>query len=167
MIDLQNRHFTSDEEIITDVIAENLTFLENVNSGWNKVYRENNSAVKWLLFHSDRENHGGGMKILGKLPFPETEILIDIALNSIYEDETIAACCVLVDNENTSDFRLSLIEELEKIADGHRQKLIIEYTELLSRHNRREIIGKSYDQVTEDARYFELIGRRAYVLSLR
>lgn len=167
MIDLNNRHFISDQEIITECLKENLSFLENNNSDWSKVYLENNSNEKWLLFHPQPEIHGGGIKLLGKLPFPKTEILIDIALNSVYNDETIAACLVLLDNEELSDFRLALIEGLEKISNGERQKLVIEYTELLSRFNRREIIGKSYIQVMEDARYFELIGRRAYVLSLR
>jgi len=58
---------------------------------------------------------------------PTTDKLIDITLYSDCEDEVFAACRTLADDEEIrkQDFRLVLIERLEKLSNNERRKKIL------------------------------------------
>jgi hypothetical protein len=107
---------------------------------------------------------GGGTRwVFGRLPLPDTEKLIDIVITSKYDDEVFAASRALVENENIkgTEFRLTLINKLEQLNDKSKQISIIEYTGLDSPLNRKEILGKSYDEIISDASYYRDIADRS------
>lgn len=86
-----------------------------------------------------------------------------LVITSHYDDEVFAAGRTLLENEETKqiDFRLALISRLEQLHDKSRRISIIEYTDLDSPLNRKDILGKSYDEILSDANYYRDIAARA------
>ncbi len=123
----------------------------------------NGTGESWLSYMLDPASHSGGTKVFVKLPLVGTDKLIELAVSSQFEDEVFVASRILVENEETKkiDFRLELISRLEELNNRSRQISIIEYTDLDSPRNRREIIGKSYDEVCSDSKYYIDIADRA------
>lgn len=153
---------------ITEIEQLTKTFqiLDNEVSNWKKMFNDKSSGDTWLLFNVDTELQGNGYPIFAKLPMPDSKQLIEIAISTKFEDELFAACRVLTENEKVEqeEFRSLLIGQLEKITDKKRQKRIIELTGLDSRLNRKEILGKSIEQVASDSNYFKEIADRAHRL---
>ena len=75
----------------------------------------------------------------------------------------------MLDNERIKkiDFRADLINELENIGDRQRQETVIKLTGLDNALNRREIVGKTFQQIEFDAKYFKDIADRAIKLTQR
>jgi hypothetical protein len=149
------------------IIVENIInclIVESVDEqNWVKNYSGKFNNEKWLSYYVNSSQHGGGTKILIRLPKATTEELLNIVINSECENEVETGCLILVDNEEIrkTEFRLELIQKLEKKTDQKRLKTIIDKTNLTSKVNRREIIGKSLNQVSEDENYFKNISERA------
>ncbi len=162
MTDLVKRHLISDLKLI-DTLTTQFELVHTDNDNWTKTYLDKDKNEKWLSYYVDGAQHGGGNKILGKLPLPSTDKLIDIAINSESEDEVFAACRTLTNNEELKkqDFRLSLIDKLEVIHDKERRKRVIELTGLSSPLNRQDILGKNSRQIESDAYYYKRIAERA------
>ncbi|MBC7524487.1 MAG: hypothetical protein H7239_08635 [Flavobacterium sp.] len=139
----------------------NLESIEEEN--WVKNYSSKFNNEKWLSYYVNNSQQGGGTEILIRLPKPSTEDLLNIVINSQCENEVETGCLILLNNEEISktEFRSRLIQELEKNGDQKRQKTIIDITNLTSTINRREIIGKSLNQINEDENYFKNISERA------
>src|SRR5690606_22055669 len=116
MTDLTNRYLISNQEILENLVQQ-FELISADNDNWTKLYFAKSDNQKWLSFFPNSEFHGGGLKILTRYPIPGTKKLIDIALNSKFDDEVIAACNVLVAMEKTekTDFRLELITKLEQL----------------------------------------------------
>ena len=159
---LKERKLISDEKIIAKLI-ETFELTSEDNQNWTKTYFEKNLNESWLSYYVNTSQNGGGKNILVKLPIPTTEKLIEIALNSKYEDEVLATCYTLIQNEEIekTEFRLELITELEKISDRIRQQKIIKFTSLLNSLNRKDILGKSLNEIELDSKYYTEIAERA------
>lgn len=144
-------------------LRKRFTLVGNDNSSWTETYIDSKSGNEWLYYRVDTCLQGGGYPIFARQPLPDTQQLIRLSLYSQSDDEVFAACCTLVDNEQTKkiDFRADLINALENIADNQRQKKVIALTGLDNALNRRETLGKTFGQIGEDAEYFKSIADRA------
>jgi hypothetical protein len=140
------------------------------DDGWNRYFRNSSNDETWFLTFYESEYHGGGKRVLKKLPILTTSELIEIAICSTNEDEVCCASLELLEQEkiNSKDFRIELLKKLESFKnkdlsdfDKHRIKLIIIESQLADSTNRREITNKSYDEVLADANYFRDIANEA------
>ncbi len=165
VIDLTDRKLISDVNLV-ETFMSNLKLVGENRQNWTKEYFDLNTNKSWLSYYVNASQHGGGNNILALLPFPTTDGLIDIALNGKNEDEVIAACQTLTENETVKneEFRLKLIDRLELISDKERQRKIIEFTNLSSPINRRNIFEKSIEEITSDGNYFKGIAERSVKL---
>jgi hypothetical protein len=162
MTELNKRHLISDNELIESLINQ-FSVVSNNSDNWTKTFLDRTTNEHWISYYVDTAQHGGGHNILGRLPLPSTDKLIDIAIHSEIEDEVFAACRTLTDNEESrkQDFRLALIDKLEVLLDKDRQKKVIELTGLSSPLNRQDILGKTSGQIETDAYYYKQIADRA------
>jgi len=162
VIDLTGRKLFSDINLI-EIFVNNLKLVGENNKNWTKEYFDLNTNQTWLSYYVNASQHGGGNNILALLPFPTTDDLIDIALNTKIEDEIVAACQTLTENEAVSneEFRLMLIDRLELINDKDRHEKIIGLANLSSTLNRKNILGKSIEEITSDRNYYKQIAERA------
>ena len=172
---MESRKLYSNNSLITNFLKE-LTKVEILENGWSTKYIHNKTGQFWLKSQVNSEYHGDGNIILIQLPEPFTDELIEIALCSINEDEVIAACLKLRENEqyHKIEYRQNLIDKLNKIQlydlpYDEKQRLIniIEYSELDSEINRREILNKHFDEVQKDANYFRTIAQQADIILRR
>jgi len=166
MTEFNKRHLISDRQLIESLVNQ-LSVLSSDSENWTKTYIDKTTNENWISYYVDTAHHGGGTKILGRLPLPTTDKLIDIAIQSENEDEVFAACRTLTDNEELrkQDFRLALIDKLEVVLDKERNKKVIELTGLSSSLNRQDILGKTSRQIENDAIYYRQIAERADKLS--
>ncbi|WP_207430895.1 hypothetical protein [Sabulibacter ruber] len=153
-----------------------MILVEQQNDGWIERYLDNLTGKEWLKYQINSEYHGAGQINLIQLPEPTTTELIEIALTSEFEDEASAAAIRLRDNEQYLDtgFRQELINRLKKIElkqltdrEIQRIRMVISYSELDHIENRREIIGKSYQEIEEDSRFFKSMAEEAYSILKR
>lgn len=163
------RKLYADDNLIADFL-KGLTKVEISDNGWSTKYLDNKTGKHWLNYQVESEYHGGGSSILIQLPEPSTTELINIAFTSANEDEVVAASLRLRDNEQYyhKDFRQELIDKLNQVelydlsfVEKQRLVTIIEYSELDSNINRREILNKTLEQIQMDADYFKTIAMQA------
>jgi len=159
---ISTKYLIADDSIIMQ-LKNQMQLVDRDDENWTETYLDNKTGYKWLYYRVNAELQGGGYPILGRMPFPDKVQLIDLALFSENEDEVFAACKTLIDNEEIKkiDFREDLINRLEKINDNQRQERVIGLTGLDSVMNRREILGKRFDQINLDSQYFKNIADRA------
>ena len=158
----------ADTEKIEQLIKRfKLVDKDDVN--WTATYFDDETNSTWFYYRVDAHLQGGGYPIFARQPLPDTKELITLSLLSENDDEVFAACRTLVDNEEIKkiDFRADLINELENIGDTQRQKTIIRLTGLDNALNRREIVGKTFQQIEFDAKYFKGIADRATIVRQR
>lgn len=125
-------------------------------------YYESVTGSDWLSYLiSDRF---GWQLCLMRLPEPDYHTLLGLSLNLRYEDEALAASHKLAEH---IDLYHELIESLENAFDpGNREilrriEVVLKTCSLTSPTNRREVVGKTYQQVENDAKYFRDISLRA------
>lgn len=159
---IMKRQLISDQQEI-EQLKQKLQFIGKDIDNWTETYLDNNTGDNWLRYRVFGEMQGAGYQILGLLPLPDTNQLIELALFSENEDEISAACWTLTDNEETKEieFRENLLLRLENMYDTQRQKKVINLTELDSPINRREIFGKTMEQVDSDYQYYKIIADKA------
>jgi hypothetical protein len=117
---------------------------------------------------------GGGYLMLIKLPAPATDELITIAMHSVHQDEAVAAVVRLLNEEEVEhkEFRYALLQKLEQqlqekpLSKDKKEWLlqIIALTKLTDPLNLRPILGRSREEVQEDAAYFRQVAARAATL---
>ena len=161
------------QHLIADIkrieqLRKRFTLIDKDHISWTETYIDNDTGNEWLYYRVDTCLQGGGYPILARQPLPDTQQLIRLSLFSQNDDEVFATCRTLVDNEQTKkiDFRADLINALENIADSQRQKKVIALTGLDNALNRRETLGKTFEQIIADAEYFKSIADRADKLKL-
>jgi hypothetical protein len=154
---------------LVDDFTKSLIETETLDGGWTKIYTDEKTNEKWMRYVIDLER-GYFWNLMLIAPKPNTEELINIALNSEFDDEIHASAARLMLNEKISqiDYRKKLIEKLEEFdihrlykSEKTRFRTIIESSELNSEWNRREILGKKMTEVNEDAEFFKDIANRA------
>jgi immunity protein 27 of polymorphic toxin system len=147
-----------------------LTKTGTSDDGWTDYYIDKNSNEEWLLTRYNSECHGGGVPVLKRLPKPTIEQLIDIALTSPDKNDIIGASLELSEREkyHKDDFRNKLIERLLMVDtsrltefEKERLKIIVYESDLYDSTNRRDIVGKHFTEIENDADYYRTISQKA------
>ena len=132
--------------------------------------------TEWVQLYLESEYHGGGFPILSKSPLPSQSKLIELLLKSNHLDQ-ISGLATLIkhsefdDFDNLNEFRPELIVKLEDIVRSNdfktskfqkkRLSIIIYNTELNYPHNKRETLGKTFNEVNNDYLLYQDISIRA------
>ncbi|WP_299987076.1 hypothetical protein [uncultured Pontibacter sp.] len=161
------RYLYGDASLI-EVLLPQFELMETAEGGYAAVYKDPLTNSFWLKYYATAAKQGGGYLTLLRLPAPSTDKLIDIAINSDFEDEAVAAVLRLLDEEaiEKKDFRQLLIGKLEQAVEGttiqaERVFKIVKFSNLTDPMNKRKVIGRTATQVQEDAAYFQGIAERA------
>ena len=151
-----------------------MQLMEEVAGGWAAVYKDAATGRFWMKCYTTAgEQSAGAYELLIKLPLPTTEELISVAVTSPYEDEAVASIMRLLDEETLEqkDFRHLLVQQLEEMdlvnapqEQKQRIRRIITLTSLVDPTNKREVKGKTIEQLKADAAYFEAVSERALKL---
>lgn len=170
---MEERKLYGDARLIKELLSK-MQLMEEAAGGWAAVYKEAASGRFWMKCYTTAgEQSAGGYELLIRLPLPATDELITVAIASPYEDEAVAAIMRLLDEEalEKKDFRHLLVERLqrmalEKIDAAQKQRIrqIITLTSLADPTNKREVKGKTIEQLQHDAAYFEGMSKEALKL---
>lgn len=163
------RRLYGDGTLIEEQLNQ-MQLMEEAAGGWAAVYKHKGSGAFWMKCYATAAAEGGGYLLLIRLPLPTTAEFIQVAVDTSYEDEAVAAVFRLLDEEKIEekDFRLQLIETLEQLLLPElslermkRVERIIKLSALDEPDNKREVLHKSAAEVQQDANYFKGISDRA------
>ena len=167
---MEERKLYGDARLIKELLNK-MQLMEEAAGGLAAVYRDSGAGRFWMKCYTTAgEQSAGGYELLIRLPLPTTDELITVALKSSHEDEAVAAVMRLLDEEalEGKDFRHLLVEQLqgmklESIDPNQKQRIrqIITLTSLADPTNRREVKGKTIEQLQADAAYFEAVSKEA------
>jgi hypothetical protein len=141
--------------------------------GWTDYFMDKKTNENWLLTRYNSEYHGGGVPVLKRLPEPTIDELINIAITSSDKNNIIGASLELSERERyrKEDFRKELLNHLLKIDTSNlsdfekeRIKLIVYESALYDATNRRNVVGKHYTEIQNDAEYYRTIAEGAKVV---
>ena len=126
------RQLIADRKLIRKLELD-FELLESNETDLTKIYLDKETNSQWFRFNVDTEYYGGN-PIFGKLPLPDIGSLIEIAINSEFEDEIFAACKILTEKEKDEsiEFRRKLINKLSEEKDKQKQAKIVYWTALNS-----------------------------------
>ena len=149
---------------LVDNFTKSLTQNETIYNGWATKYIDNSTGHQWLKYVVDER--GFFVNLIFISPTPTTDQLIDLALNTHYVDEVSAAATRLNIEEQSDkrEYRQKLIDKLNTIdvskqdaAEKERIKTIILAAQLTDRVNKREIVGKHFSEIQDDANFFNSV----------
>ena len=138
--------------------------------GWTHFYVDKNSNEEWHLIRYDSEYHGSGVPVLKRFPEPTIEELINIAMTSADTNDIIGASIELSEREKyrKEDFRARLLNQLLQVDTSNlpdfekeRVKIIIYESNLYDATNHRDIVGKHFTEIQNDADYYSTIAQKA------
>lgn len=164
---MTTRKLIGDTELINKIISG---LSANSTSDNSTSYIDNQTGEAWLMYNVTSMYIEGQITNLIRLPEPTTTELIDIVFSSEYNDEVIAAALRLRDNElfKGQEFREDLLNRILKVKTRNldngqktRLKTVIILTELAHGENRREIIGKTQDDIKADFDFYMNIAEKA------
>lgn len=164
---MASRKLYGDAQLIAALLKE-MQLVEEAAGGWAAVYK--GPAAFWMKCYTTAGEQGGGYELLIRLPLPATSELIGLAILSPFEDEAVAALMRLLDEEavENKDFRKEMLAQievldLEVVSESQKQRLltIITLADLANPMNKRDVLGKSAEQVKQDAAYFAAVSERA------
>ncbi len=158
---MANRKFFGINTLV-DSFTKNLIRIETFDGGWSSRYFDQESKKYWLEYVID--DRGFFRNLMFISPPPSTDELIDIAFTSPFEDEIHAAAVrlKLEEYEEKKEFRQALVERLKNVNisklsnfERNRLKSIIQSSQLTDRVNKREILGKHFSEIRQDALFYE------------
>lgn len=138
--------------------------------GWTHYYFDKSSNEEWHLTSYDSEYHGGGIRVLKRLPEPTMEELVHIATTSSNKNDIIGASLELYFREknNKEDFREAILNRILEMDtstlsdfEKKRLKIIISESGLYDATNRRDIVGKHFTEIDKDANYYRTTAQKA------
>ena len=157
---MTDRKLFGTNNLIND-FTQTLTKTETVDGGCATKYIDNTTGKQWLKYVVDDRGFFENLMLIS--PEPTTDELIEIAFNSYYPDEVSAAATRLNLEEqfHKKEFRHKLIDRLKGIAtskldtsEKERVKTIILASQLTDRVNKREVVGKHFSEIQNDANFF-------------
>ncbi len=149
---------------------KNLKLIGESDDGYVLKYRDTTTEELWSLAWYESEFLEKNIPVLQKLPEPSTADLIKIAMNATNSEEIISAALLLSARERSrkEEFRADLLQKLLQVDlsnasafEQARVRMIIYESDLLDTTNRREIIGKHFTQINQDADYYREIAEKA------
>jgi len=161
--------FICDKDEI-DSKLQTLTPTGSSEDGWTRYYVDRDTNENWILTRYHSEYQGGGISVLKRLPELTIEELINIALTSSDKNDIIGASLELSERERTKkdEFRNKLVERLMMVDTSNldrfekqRLKIIIHESDLYDATNRRNIVGKHYSEIQQDADYYSTAAQKA------
>lgn len=162
------RFFVEDQSIVEAMLPKLIYVKHDFYT--DEIMLDESTGQYWVkyLFELEGEDALG----LRCYPYMAMEEIIAIALTTPYEDEVNGAMALLNHLEWTErlDFRKLLLDEIEANSTSiglSRFDVMYERAELWTTDNRREILGKHYQEVKEDAAYFEQLALRACAIRTR
>lgn len=147
-----------------------LTKKATSTDGLTHFYVDKDSNEEWHLTRYESEFHSAGIPVLKRLPEPPTEELISISLTSADINDIIGASLELSERERykKEDFREKLLNRLLQVDttnlsgfEKERMKVIIYESNLYDATNRRDIVGKDFTEIQNDAGYFSTNAQKA------
>ncbi|MBC5993554.1 hypothetical protein [Pontibacter cellulosilyticus] len=170
---MEERKLYGDASLINELLS-NMQLMEEAAGGLAAVYRDSGSGRFWMKYYTTAgEQSTGGYELLIRLPLPTTDELITVAIISPHEDEAVAAIMRLLDEEalEKKDFRHLVVERLQEMtiesidsSQKKRIRQIITLTSLADPTNKREVKGKTIEQLQRDAAYYEDVSKKALKL---
>ena len=158
--------------ILVDNFVKGLTKTETLDGGWSEKYIDKATGQEWLKYTVDPDR-GYHFNLMLINPPMTTEDIISIMFSSSHMDEVSAAAYKLNLEEQYvhKEYRQKLIDKLEQIdltvidsQESDRIKIIIMAGQLLNKINTRSIVGKHYEEIESDARFFVDIADRAQAI---
>lgn len=143
--------------------VKTLTKTGTSDCGWTDFYIDKSKNENWVLTRYENEYHGVGVTILKRLPDLSIDEIINIAITSTDINNIVGASIELSEREKykNEDFRAKLIDRLSLVDisnttefEKERLKIIIYESKLYDATNRREIVGKNFVAIENDAQYF-------------
>lgn len=162
-------HYITSQGAIDDKLIS-LTKVRTSDDGWSDYYLDETTNEEWQLTRHHSEYHGGGLAILKRLPPPSIGELIEISLTSDDINDITGASIELYEREayNDEEFREDLISQLLlfdtstlSAFEKDRLKTIIYESELYDPKNRKEIVGKHWNEIKKDADFYRAISEKA------
>jgi hypothetical protein len=163
---LTDRKLFGTNDLVND-FTKTLTQTDTLDGGWTTKYTDS-AGYQWLKYVID--DRGFFVNMIFISPQPTTDELIQIAFNTNYLDEASAAATRLNIEEQVDkkEFRQKLIDKLNLIdtlklttTEKEKIKAIIQASQLTNRVNKREIVGKHFSEIQNDANFFNSIADTA------
>lgn len=164
---MTDRKLFGETTLIAD-FTKTLIKVETLEEGSSIKYLDKQTGNYWLKYVAD---DGSSLPNLMLISPPLTaDDLIEVAIISNFPDEVLAAATRLSLEEQyeEKEFREKLVTRLETVVktalnkgEKKRLKTIIEASQLVSRINQREILGKHIFEIQRDAAFFSSIADRA------
>lgn len=164
---MDNRKLIGDPKLI-DLIISRATI--DSSDDTSTTYIDTLTKEVWLKYNVTSMYIEGQMTNLIRLPEPTTTDLINIVFSSEHDDEIIAASLRLRDKElfHGQEFRDELLNKIIKITKRNldkgqktRVKTIITLTELAHGENRRDVMGKTTNEIMADSDFFMNVAYKA------
>jgi hypothetical protein len=163
---MNNRTFIEDPKLVSEIL--NQLDLTGKTTGYKLELLINQfDGQHWKKY--EFEVAGNDAYGLRKHPYPNTAEIIEIALNSEFMDEVDGACALLHHLEWTErlEFREKLLDKIERNQKGmdlNRFNIIFDRTGLSDNSNKRDVRGKTVEEVEADYQYFTELTNRAIKL---
>ncbi|MCA6439105.1 MAG: hypothetical protein ACRCSM_11080 [Sediminibacterium sp.] len=149
--------------IFVDLSVRGFEKIEELDGGWSTRYIDKKTGKEWLKYPVDPER-GIQYSLIPYNPLLTTVQLLDIAFTSNYSDEVKAASHRLFHEEfydKKESRRLILARLKNEIGNPLTTKQkdryinIIRGARLVDKVNHREIVGKHYTEIANDAKYYQ------------
>ena len=162
--------FICGEEQVKTKVAT-LTHTGGSESPRRGLYLDKATNEVWELVHYCPPGEGGIISALKLLPDLTARELIDLAVTALNRSDIIGASYELSARERKKeclDFRATLVDELMQLDrtrldefEKRRLRTIISKTGLSNPVNRRDVVGKHFTEIQQDADYFQLVAQKA------
>jgi hypothetical protein len=158
--------FIVDEKNIEEALNK-LTMVENIEENHTQLFQDE-SGQNWQLTKYWIEGLDKNISVLFFMNYVNFNSLYNLMVvsNDVNEIAIISALIYHRKFDNNDKNRVTLLNYLESIydkseSDNKKIELIIYETELSDSTNRRSVIGKNYQEVKDDYKYYDGIAVRA------
>lgn len=142
--------------------------LEQYDDQYESLYIDPITQEQWEKYKFDNEEERYTLIGLRKLPYPKINNLIHLIINSPHEDEVEGGSALLYDfiqeGKKVNHLILDSIAKNKHNISLNRYTSIYYRAELYSNRNCQPILGKSIDQIEEEAKYYAQNAIRAKAL---
>ena len=162
---MADRYFAEDQQLVKQMLKR-FKRIDEQTKHLDELFIDNSTGQTWEKYEFELENQLDYATGLRRFPYPGTDKIIEIALTSSEADEINGAAGLLLEQELYAgqEFRhklLSRLEETINTIDAARLTIIYDRAKLYDKSNKREILGKSYREILEDAEHFSAMKKKA------
>jgi len=140
---------------------------ETLDDGWSRCFVNPVTGERWLETYMQGERHGGGYRVLIRLPHPERADWLELVAHSPDPTETWVAAMALGEDPESLDALLGVIMDATRRGEWQRVGVAAAWSGITSPMNRRTFVGKTPAQITVDVEHFERMAAEASQLLAR